>query len=80
MAMSNDLTGRIQRALDEDIRPGLQAGGGDIELVAVERGVVSVRLTGGCGACPSTAFAILMDIERQLRARVPEVEYLETAP
>ena len=32
----------------EQIRPSLQADGGDIELVNVDDGVVSVRLTGHC--------------------------------
>jgi Fe-S cluster biogenesis protein NfuA len=37
----------------EDIRPNLQADGGDIDLVDVtEDGTVTVRLTGACGSCP----------------------------
>jgi Fe-S cluster biogenesis protein NfuA len=32
----------------EKIRPSLQADGGDIELVNVNNGVVSVKLTGHC--------------------------------
>ena len=38
---------KVQAALDK-IRPSLQADGGDIELVDVKDGVVSVRLTGHC--------------------------------
>jgi Fe-S cluster biogenesis protein NfuA len=76
--MSDDPLARIRQVLDAEIRPGLQAGGSDIEAVGFDRGVVSVRLSGGCGSCPSTAFAILMDIERRLREQIPEVEYLET--
>jgi Fe-S cluster biogenesis protein NfuA len=34
------------------IRPGLQADGGDIELIGVKDGIVSVRLVGACGNCP----------------------------
>ena len=41
----------------EQIRPSLQADGGDVELVGVKDGVVSLRLTGACGCCPmSTDF------------------------
>ena len=37
----------------QDVRPSLQADGGDIELVSVrDDGVVNVRLTGACGSCP----------------------------
>jgi Fe-S cluster biogenesis protein NfuA len=38
---------KVQSVL-EQIRPALQADGGDIELVNVKNGVVSVRLTGHC--------------------------------
>lgn len=38
---------KVQAALDQ-IRPALQADGGDIELVNVKDGTVSVRLTGHC--------------------------------
>ena len=38
---------KVQAVL-EQIRPALQADGGDIELVDVKKGVVSVKLTGHC--------------------------------
>ena len=39
---------KIQGVLDK-IRPGLQADGGDGELVDVKGGTVKVKLTGACG-------------------------------
>ena len=41
----------VEEAVTE-IRPWLQADGGDIELVAVEDDVVKVRLKGACAGCP----------------------------
>lgn len=38
---------QVQNALNK-IRPALQADGGDIELVDVKNGTVSVKLTGQC--------------------------------
>lgn len=38
---------KVQAELNK-IRPALQADGGDIELVDVKDGIVSVRLTGHC--------------------------------
>jgi Fe-S cluster biogenesis protein NfuA len=38
---------KVQAALNK-IRPSLQADGGDIELVDVKDGIVSVRLVGHC--------------------------------
>jgi Fe-S cluster biogenesis protein NfuA len=57
----------------EEIRPGLQADGGDVELVDVKDGVVSVRLTGACGGCPMSTMTLKMGIERLLKQRLPEV-------
>jgi Fe-S cluster biogenesis protein NfuA len=74
------LVQRVRQALDEQIRPALQASGGELELLGVDGGVVKVRFLGSCRGCPSTAMTILMNMERQLRAIVPGVEYLEVSP
>jgi len=46
------------------VRPDLQADGGDVELVEVKDGVVSVRLTGACGGCPMATMTLKNGIER----------------
>ncbi len=56
------------------IRPALQADGGDVELVDVNDGVVSVRLTGACDGCPMATLTLKMGIERLLRGEIPEVK------
>ena len=69
-----DITQRVQGVIDQ-IRPLLQADGGDIELVSVDEstGVVSVRLRGACSGCPGAAMTLKMGVERHMRERVPEV-------
>ncbi len=68
---------KIQQVLDE-IRPGLQADGGDVELVGFsEDGVVKVRLTGACGGCPMSTLTLKMAIEKRLKERIPEVKAVE---
>lgn len=63
----------IERVLD-NIRPAIQADGGDIELVGVTgNGVVSVRLLGACIGCPSSNMTLVMGVERNLKLSVPEV-------
>jgi Fe-S cluster biogenesis protein NfuA len=64
---------QIEAAL-EKIRPALQADGGDVELVAVEDGVVSVKLTGACDGCPMATMTLKTGIERILKGQVPEVK------
>ena len=66
---------KIEASL-EKIRPSLQADGGDIELVSVIDGVVSVRLTGACGGCPMSMITLKMGVEKLLRKEVPEMTSL----
>ncbi len=59
----------------EMVRPGLQADGGDVELVDVtEDGIVKVRLRGACGSCPMSTMTLKMGIERAVKERVPGVK------
>jgi len=75
-----DTRQRVARIVAEEVAPLLQMDGNDIEVVAVENGIVQVRLLGVCGCCPSSAHAVLMGIEDELRRRMPEIEYLEMMP
>jgi Fe-S cluster biogenesis protein NfuA len=68
---------KVQKAL-ESIRPALQADGGDIELVAVEGGVVKVRLKGACGSCPMAVVTLKQGVETRLKQMVPEVTRVES--
>ena len=63
-------------AVIEEIRPMLQADGGDIELVDVEpeEGVVKVRLTGACGGCPMAQMTLQMGVQRKLKEAYPELK------
>ena len=64
---------KVEAALAQ-IRPALQADGGDVELVGVDDGVVSLKLTGACDGCPMAAMTLKMGIERILTEQVPEVK------
>jgi Fe-S cluster biogenesis protein NfuA len=68
----------VEEAL-EQIRPILQADGGDVELVEVtEDGVVRVRLTGACGGCPMATMTLKERIERFLKQEVTWVQEVES--
>lgn len=65
-------------AVIQEIRPNLQADGGDIELVDVTAdGIVKVRLQGACQGCPGAAMTLKMGVERLLKSRIPEVKSVE---
>jgi Fe-S cluster biogenesis protein NfuA len=64
----------VQDVLDQ-IRPGLQADGGDVELVEVtDEGIVKVRLVGACHGCPMSTLTLKNGIERTLKKKIPEVK------
>jgi len=67
---------RVEQVLKE-IRPSLQADGGDVELVSVDDGTVKVRLTGACNGCPMAAMTLRNGIERYLKSKVPEVKAVQ---
>lgn len=64
----------VERAIAE-IRPHLQADGGDVELVAVsEDGVVEVRLLGACQGCPMRQMTLTQGVSRFIKKKVPQVK------
>ena len=64
---------KIKEAI-ENVRPMLQADGGDVELKSIsEDGKVYVSLRGGCGSCPMATLTLKMGIEAKLKDMFPEV-------
>ena len=61
----------VQKAIDM-VRPGLQADGGDVELVDVsEDGIVRVCLLGACRGCPMSQITLKMGIEKIIKQQIP---------
>jgi Fe-S cluster biogenesis protein NfuA len=69
---------KVEQALKK-IRPMLRADGGDVELVDVKDGVVTVRLKGACSGCPMSQMTLKNGIERLLKQEVPEVKSVQSA-
>jgi Fe-S cluster biogenesis protein NfuA len=74
--MSESVETRVKAALAE-IKPQIQADGGDIDLVAIENGIVKVRLRGSCVGCPMSALTLKAGVERIIKSKVPEVKSVE---
>jgi Fe-S cluster biogenesis protein NfuA len=66
----------VNEALDE-IRPYVHSHGGEMELVAVSNGVVTLRLMGSCYGCPSSEVTLTQGIEQALRQRWPGFRRIE---
>jgi Fe-S cluster biogenesis protein NfuA len=67
----------VQGVLDQ-IRPALQADGGDVELVDItDDGVVKVALQGACRGCPMSQLTLANGVERVLKEQLPEIVRVE---
>lgn len=72
--MSQDLHQRINLALEE-LRPFLEADGGDIRLLDVDADLnVRVELHGACAHCSQAAMTMKAGVEEVIRRAAPEVK------
>jgi Fe-S cluster biogenesis protein NfuA len=69
---------KVLAAIDK-IRPMLQRDGGDVELVDVQEGIVTVRLRGACAGCPMSQMTIKNGIEKFLKKEIPEIVAVQAA-
>ena len=67
-----ELRDALENAFDE-IRPSVQADGGDIEFISVENGIVQVKMQGACQGCPGIHMTLSMTVEPMLKERVPGI-------
>ena len=62
----------------EEIRPSLQADGGDVEFVEMDGNVVKVRLKGACSGCPMATMTLKNGIEALIKKKIPGIESVES--
>ena len=68
---------RIEEAL-EQIRPYLQADGGNVSLIEVtEDMVVKLELHGACKSCSMSMMTLKAGIEETIKRAVPEIKSVE---
>lgn len=67
----------IQETIERDIRPTLQADGGDIELLDIDGDRVMVSFRGSCVACPSSKVTLKSTVEAKLREFVTDTLIVE---
>ena len=68
-----ELKDNIEKALIE-IRPFLQADGGDISLVSVEKNIVKVKLLGACVGCSVNQMTLKNGVEATILRYAPQIE------
>lgn len=74
----SELVKKVEKALGE-VRPYLQADGGDVQLVEVDEveKTVKVRLIGACAGCPSAGMTLKAGVEEAIKKNVPEIKTVE---
>lgn len=68
---------QVEAALDT-IRPAIAMDGGNVELLDIEEGVVTLRMMGACGGCPMSTMTLKRGIEERLKVMVPGIERVDS--
>ncbi len=72
-----ELTTKVKNVI-EQIRPYLQADGGDISFIELTSdNVVNVELQGSCGSCPYSRMTLKNGVEEAMRKALPEIKAVE---
>jgi len=70
--LGSSLETRVRQAIDE-VRPALRADGGDVTLVRIDGGVVTVHLLGACHGCPMARSTLTDFVAERIRLWAPEI-------
>lgn len=74
---TEELSERIEAALD-NIRPYLEADGGNIRILEVtDEHVLRLEFVGNCGSCPMSTMTFKAGVQEAIRRAVPEIQSIE---
>ncbi len=77
MAENQELIKKVENVI-EQIRPYLEADGGNIRFVSLtEDYVVNVELLGACGSCPMSQMTLKSGVEQAMKKAIPEIKAVE---
>ena len=72
-----ELVKKVENVIDQ-IRPYLQADGGNIRFVEITQDkIVNVELLGACGSCPMSTMTLKAGVEAAMRKAIPEIKAVE---
>ncbi len=77
MATKEELIQKVQNVIDQ-IRPYLEADGGDISFIELtDDNVVNVELHGACRSCPMSLMTLKNGVEAAVIKAIPEIKSVE---
>ena len=71
---------QVQQVLMHEVRPALQADGGDLKFERLEGSQLYIRLQGACIGCPSAELTLKSGIENHMRQRFPQITEVIAVP
>jgi Fe-S cluster biogenesis protein NfuA len=75
--MNTELESKVKNVIDQ-IRPYLQADGGDIKFLELtDENIVNVELQGSCGSCPFSRMTLKNGVEEAVKRALPEIQSVE---
>ena len=63
---------KVEKTIDEYIRPSLKMDGGDVEVMDIKGTLVYCSLKGACSNCAGASMTLKMMVERILKDQVDE--------
>jgi len=63
---------KVERVIDEFVRPGLNRDGGDIEVMDIKGTIIYCGLRGACKGCAGATYTMKLMVERILKEQVDE--------
>lgn len=75
--VDRELIRKVVEVLDRDVRPGLKRDGGDLKVLAIQEGIVKVKMVGACLGCGSQKRTVEDGIKSHLMKLIPEIQGIE---
>lgn len=72
----NETMGQVEEAIKQ-LRPFLNADGGDIKLLRIEDNIAKVKLLGACHDCDMSAMTLKAGVEEAVKRAVPTIVAIE---
>lgn len=71
--MAESLLERVERVLDEHVRPAMADHQGNVEIRGLEDGVLKLRFLGRCSSCPGARLTLEGLVTEQVTQALPEI-------
>ena len=71
--MGEPLRERVERVLNESVRPAMEEHQGNVEVIGLEDGVLKLHFLGRCSGCPGARLTLEGLVSEQIQGALPEI-------